>query len=111
MTNYDELAQRVNAMGFGLADVSDDTTEVCGGPLYCIPDSVAWCDAEAFIKDGRTVLALMERCRSIHAFWDDTGWSCNASTSFRNGVYDGMVQRSPASVAIVTACLDALEGE
>ena len=105
--NYDELAQRVVALGYGIK------TKMTAGHhswwVYSYNQT-----AEQFCNDGGTVLAMMEKCSHISAYWDDTGWSCDVVGSFaRRGIgeHDGMVDRSCLAIAILTACCDALEEE
>ena len=67
---------------------------------------------DQFINDGRVMLALMEKCSHIDAYWDDTGWSCDVVGSFAKrglGSHDGLVGRTALCPAIIEACCEALE--
>jgi len=101
--NDKELAKRVVALGVGSHDPNDSA-------YYWF--KLATFDARRFVNDGRVVLALMEKCSHIDAYWDDTGWSCDVVGAFHNrklGSHDGMVSRSSIAVAIIEACCNALE--
>jgi len=86
MTDYDELAQRVVALGVGQYDQWNKIFP------YLAPESTSWDDARDFCNDGRVVLAMMEK-------------------AFPNGCIVARRGGISLAVAILTACCDALEGE
>jgi len=86
--NYDELAQRVVALGYGIK-----TKRTAGHHswwMYSYNQT-----AEQFCNDGRTVLAMMEKVGGVPRFSDVP-------------ILDGTEDDSLA-VAILTACCDALD--
>ena len=107
--NAKELADRVVALGYGRIMHNGTRYQIPvleRGSLYPVVT------AEAFINDGRVMLALMEKCSHIDAYWDDTGWSCDVVGSFAKrglGSHDGLVGRTALCPAILEACCEALE--
>ena len=90
------------------AEVGEIVTHWNGND-YKLPD---WPDdesmtAEAFVKDGRIVLALMEKCFHVQVCSDDFETNALASSA---GIVDWTTEVSHKDycVAIVEACLRAL---
>ena len=109
MTDHDALAKRAVAAGILIED------HLRPG-MYCIPTTdgsfpgVRY-EAEVAVKDGRVVLAAMEMCNrlDVRRVDDKHGvWYAHAYVS-PGGYGDCWNDSEP--IAILTACLDALEAE
>lgn len=128
MTDYNALAQRIVAQGIGQFDPHTRLLP------YLAPEAASWDDAAGFCQDGRVVLALMEKVvGSFVPETDEAGTQygtflreititparntkefCVFVTDWPENKPDSkaiMVARCSDSlaIAIVEACLDALE--
>ena len=104
--NDKELADRVVALGVGhkVSDIHYALYNTNRIGIEMLTDQ--------FINDGRVMLALMEKCSHINAYWDDTGWSCDVVGSFAKrgrGSHDGLVGRTALCPTVIEACCEALE--
>lgn len=106
--NYDELAQRIVALGYGIK------TKMTAGHhswwVYSYNQT-----AEQFCNDGRTVLAMMEKVHGIDTIrLLENDWGVSAfpiSEPHEAARLPGDGEHKSLAVAILTACCDALEGE
>ena len=94
MTDYDELAQLVVALGYGIK------TKMTAGHhswwVYSYNQT-----AEQFCNDGRTVLAMMEKLTGLELI--------EVMKAAILESFQGTDSDFPLAVAILTACCDALE--
>ena len=66
--------------------------------------------ASDFVRDWRVAGALMEKCSSVHLYWDDVDFGCDAidvPPETGKGHVDGYAKYG-APCAIIEACVEAL---
>ena len=115
MTDYTALADRCAEAGIGTKHPDKDRYN--SSTAWTTPDQrrrMCKTFADQFCHDGRVVLAAMEKCSSVEVYWDDVGWVCSVAIGFgehrkTGSSPDGYAELSKP-IAILTACLDALEG-
>ena len=104
---YEALAQRAVRAG-----ILERLTDGVGGNCYGLKEWYPpygtqgryppWHSAHAAVTDGRVILAAMEKCRRKLSVEQ---W-CRLMDSFKHFTHE-----SECAAPILTACLDALEGE
>lgn len=110
MTNYTELANRI--VGHGVGWKTLEPNSVTKGRLYRFTDEWtgknAWLTTSEFVRDGRVVLAMMEKCRGLtiesipdHPIWWVAARPKAAKELRANNEY--------LAIAILIACCDALD--
>ena len=101
-----KLADRVVALGVG------QHRKFGGVPIrYRFIGSDENMYASVFVRDWRVAGALMEKCSSVHLYWDDVDFGCDATDmppETGKGHVDGYA-RFGAARAIIEACCTALE--
>ena len=101
MTDYDALAKR--AVAAGIAGMMEGRYSVKGMDQHLL--------APEFVRDGRVVLAAMEKCQGIFIEQiAELRWACRADKRYGSRTRE-WVDADSMAIAILTACLDALEAE
>ena len=101
MTDYTALADRCTEAGIGEKSYSMN--------LYRVPKSNSWQQSEHFCHDWRVVGAAMEKCNEINVVILGGGTKASAMVVV-GGLADTETCHESTAIAILTACLDALEG-
>ena len=114
----DELAQACVDCGVG---ETDHHNEIAPYGIACLDGSDQnWCTADQFIRDGRVVLATMEKCigMTVSEMEIDSGYgrgwevfNCFAPGTNKTGGQDYKYTKAnneSLAIAINTACVEAL---
>ena len=107
MSDHNKLAQRIVALGFGVAE----RDAVNGTTYYRHVGGIHFMSAEAFCNDGRVVLALMEKCSRITIIKNRTQDMITEVTARSWHGKEGTASNYDDTVAIEKACCEALEEE
>ena len=102
MTPEQELAERIVECGVGYRYFNNKKSN-----KYIIDNLIgraSFLSASEFIRDGRVMAAMMERCATIEIAVTENGWHVDVNDDGLNRVY-----HTQLPVAIITAICDALE--
>lgn len=115
MTDTTALADRIVALLGGKTTTYNPWPPAHAQTVYLIGEKLmGYMPADEFVRDGRVILALMEKCDSftIDTINDNHGVFVTGVVAYANlNETPGRASHAEKSIAIATACCEALENE